>query len=352
MNGLSDQFPVQRLAEVLAVSRMSVYRVTKPGPRAMENAILTDAIERVFKEHERRYGSPRICIQLQAEGRTCGENRVARLMREAGLRAISPRRKTPRTTDSSHDGPIAPNLLKSMEITHANQVWAMDITYVECGQGWVYLAAVLDLYLHKMVGWQLADHMESSLVTDALQMAAQRQNWPRGVVVHSDRGSQYASQSFIQLCEAFGYLRSMSAKGNCYDNATMESFFGVLKREELNRWEMPDLATVRYRVFDYIETYYNRHRLHTALGMGPAAFEKITLSKTPSAEFSEASIAPQVGHEKAGEMTPRPRPVVAISTHPSASCSPAEPASVSVDNQSIRHTDIENNNKKEYHTNR
>ena len=352
MNGLSDHYPLQRVAEVLEVSRMSAYRVTEPGPRAMENAILTEAIDRVFNEHKQRYGSPRICLQLRAEGRTCGENRVARLMRVAGLHAITPRRKTPRTTDSSHDGPIAPNLLKDMEITRANQAWAMDITYVHCGKGWVYLAAVLDLYLHKIVGWQLGDHMESSLVSDALQMAAQRQDWPTGVVVHSDRGSQYASEAFIQLTQALGYIRSMSAKGNCYDNATMESFFGVLKREELNRWEMPDLPTVRYRVFDYIETYYNRHRIHTALGMSPAAFEKMSFVKTPSAEFSEASIAPQVGNEKAGEISPRPRPVVAMSKYPSASCSPAEPASVSSDNQPIQQTIIENNNKKEYHINR
>ena len=347
MNQLVDQYPVVRLAEVLDVSRASVYRRTEPGPRAQESALLTQDIKRVYDQHEERYGSPRIWMQLHAEGRSCSENRVARLMRQAGLRGIAPSRKKPRTTDSSHNGPIAPNLLKNMEITHANQAWAMDITYIPCRQGWVYLAAVLDLYLHKIVGWQLGNQMESSLVSEALQMAAQRQGYPSGVVVHSDRGSQYASQAFIQLTEAFGYIRSMSAKGNCYDNATMESFFGVLKREELNRWEMSDLAAVRYHVFDYIETYYNRCRIHTALGMSPADFEKESLSKTPSAEFFEASIAPQVGNEKAGEMTPRPRPVVALSTYPSASCSPAELASVSVDNQPIQQTNIENNNKKE-----
>ena len=182
-------------------------------------------------------------------------------MREADLHAVAPSRKTPRTTDRSHNGPTAPNLLKNMEITHANQVWAMDITYVFCGQGWVYLAAVLDLYLHKIVGWQLADHMESSLIIDALQMAAQRQNGPAGVVVYSDRGSQYAA--------------------------------------------------VRSRVFDYIETYYNRCSIHTALGMSPPAVEIQSQSKTPS-----------------------------------AGCSPAEPASVSLDNQSIQQTDLSNNNKK------
>ena len=352
MKHMANQYPVQRLAELFSVSRMSMYRSEEPGPRKQLNASLSDEILRVFHQHHQRYGSPRVFLQLHAEGIPCGENRVARLMREAGLRAVGPRRKIPRTTDSSHNGPIAPNLLKNMEITHANQVWVMDITYVFCGQGWVYLAAVLDLYLHKIVGWQLADHMESRLIIDALQMAAQRKNWPAGVMVHSDRGSQYASQAFIQLTEAFGYIRSMSAKGNCYDNATMESFFGVLKREELDRWEMPDLAAVRSRVFDYIETYYNRCRIHTALGMSPAAFESTTVSKTPSAEFSEASIAPQVGHEKAGKLTPRPRPVVAISKYPSARCSPAEPASVSLDNQLIQQTHIENNNKKEYHITR
>ena len=352
MNQMIDRYPVQRLAEVLSVSRMSMYRSAEPGPREKENTLLMDEILRVYHQHHQRYGSPRIFLQLHAEGISCGENRLARLMRQAGLRAVTPRRKSPRTTDSSHAGPIAPNLLKDMEITHANQAWAMDITYVHCGQGWVYLAAVLDLYLHKIVGWQVADHMESSLVTDALQMAARRQGWPTGVVVHSDRGSQYASQAFIQLTEAFGYIRSMSAKGNCYDNATMESFFGVLKREELDRWEMPDLATVRYRVFDYIETYYNRCRIHTALEMSPDAFERLSFPKTPSAEFSEASIAPQVGHEKAGKLPPRPRPVVAISKYPSASCSPAVPASVSLDNLHIQQTDIENNNIKEYHITR
>ena len=144
----------------------------------------------------------------------------------------------------------------------------------------------------------------------------------------------------------------MSAKGNCYDNATMESFFGVIKREELDRWEMPDLASVRYHVFEYIETYYNRTRIHTTLGMTPAEFEKLADSKTPSAEFSEALNAPQVGNKKAGEMTLRPRPVVALSEYPSAGCSPAEPASVSSDIHLIQQTKLENNNKKEYSLNR
>ena len=352
MNHLANDFALPRLAEVLEVSRAGYYREVGPSKRAQEDAVLTTEIRRIYTHHRQCYGSPRIWMELRNDGTVCGENRVARLMRHEGLRAIQVGRKKPRTTDSSHDGPIAPNLIKNLMITRANQVWVMDITYVACGRGWVYLAAVLDLHLHKIVGWQLADHMKSSLVTDALTMAAQRQDYPADVIVHSDRGSQYASGDFIKLTEALGYTRSMSAKGNCYDNATMESFFGVIKREELDRWEMPDLASVRYHVFEYIETYYNRTRIHTTLGMTPAEFEKLADSKTPSAEFSKALNAPQVGNKKAGEMTLRPRPVVALSEYPSAGCSPAEPASVSSDIHLIQQTKLENNNKKEYSLNR
>lgn len=346
MKALQKEHSLPRLAETLEVSRAGHYRDLKPCKRAEEDVRLTEAIRRVYAEHKGRYGSPRICVQLHKDGFSCSENRVARLMRKADLKAIGNRRKKPRTTDSSHGGPIAPNLLKTLAITRPNQAWAMDITYVRCDQGWVYLAAVLDLYLHKIVGWQLADHMHSSLVCSALTMAAQRQNYPVNVVAHSDRGSQYASDDFIQLTEAMGFVRSMSAKGNCYDNATMESFFGVIKREELERWDMPDLASVRHHVFDYIETYYNRVRIHTALGMPPAEFEK--QKKTPSAEFLKAWDAPQVGNKKAGELPLRPRPVVASSGYPSAGCSPAEPACVSPDNQHIHKINLEHNNKKEY----
>lgn len=277
MNALAEDYPLPKLARALGISRASYYRRPDTGKRARENARLTEEIARVYEKHQRRYGSPRVWTQLKQEGFACGVNRVARLMREAGWRGIQERRYRPQTTNSAHDGPVAPNLVKDLAITHANQAWAMDITYVRCGEGWVYLAAVLDLYLHKVVGWQLADHMESTLVTDALMLAAQRQGYPSGVIVHSDRGCQYASRSFINLTEALGFTRSMSAKGNCYDNAAMESFFGVIKREELNRWEMANLSEVRSRVFDYIEVYYNRERIHTALGMSPTCFEQQTI---------------------------------------------------------------------------
>lgn len=342
---LTQDHTVQRVADALDVSRAGYYRTAGVGARGREDIVLSGHIHRVFVQHQGRYGSPRIWMQLQAEGTVCSKKRVARLMRQNGWHALAPQRRKPRTTDSRHNGPIAPNLLKSTVVNRPNQAWAMDITYIHCGEGWVYLAAVLDLYLHKIVGWQLARHLESSLVIEALQTAAQRQGYPPAVMVHSDRGCQYASEAFIQVTVALGYTRSMSAKGNCYDNAAMESFFGVIKREELNRWDMPDARDVRFRVFEYIEAYYNRTRIHTALGMAPEAFEQIQINKD---EFSKAWMAPQVGQSKAGALCPRPRPVVAMSEYPSAGCSPAEPASVSSDTTFIHQINIENNNKKEY----
>ena len=193
MRRLSTEYPVRRISQVLGISRAGHYRDSDIGPRAKENTMLLVEIRRVFDEHKQRYGRPRIRHQLRSQGLRCGKNRVARLMREAGLRAITSRRKRPRTTDSAHGGPIAPNHLKSMDITAPNQAWAMDITYVDCGTGWVYLAAVLDLHLHKIVGWELADQMRSDLVEEALRKAQKRQGYPPSVLIHSDRGSQYAS---------------------------------------------------------------------------------------------------------------------------------------------------------------
>lgn len=341
MKVLTTAHPPTVVARVLGVSRSSHYRTPNLGERAIEDAWLTQEIERIFKQHKRRYGSPRIYIQLQQEGIQCGENRVARLMRKAGIRAKTPRRKTPRTTDSRHGGPVAPNLLKGMTIDKANQVWAMDITYIPQGNTWAYLAAVLDLYLHKVVGWELSETLHAEVACKALQRAQKRQGYPSGVIIHSDRGCQYASESFIALSEYFDCVRSMSAKGNCYDNATMESFFGVLKREELNDFDFDSVKSIRAQLFEYIETYYNRIRIHSALGMSPEEFEVHKNVEAPSAEFFQASVAPRVGIKSAGERTPQPRPVVATLGYPLAGCSPAEPASVSPNNTSIQQQTLE-----------
>lgn len=340
MKHVAIHYPISQVAAVLNVSRSGFYRETQTGPRAVEDALLTAEIKRIYAKNKKRYGSPRIYTDLRSRGYTCGENRVARLMQRAGLQGITPKKKMPQTTDSRHNGPIAPNVLKQMEIHQANQGWAMDITYIPQGNSWAYLAAVLDLHLHKIVGWDISETLHADGVCHALRRAHQRQGYPTGVVVHSDRGSQYASEKFITLCKEFGCVRSMSAKGNCYDNATMESFFGVLKREDLNHYHFDSLESVRAQVFEYIETYYNRTRIHTTLGMSPETFEN-QQNATPSAEFSQAWVAPQVGKKKAGKQPSRPRPSVATSGYPSAGCSPAEPASVSPDIASIQHQPLE-----------
>lgn len=340
MNHVATNYPVSKVAEVLDVSRAGYYRENQTGPRAVEDAILTVEITRIFREHKRRYGSPRIHTALQKQGLSCGENRVARLMQLAGLRARMPKRKVPRTTDSRHNGPIAANLLKQMDIQRANQVWVMDITYIPQGNSWAYLAAVLDPFLHKIVGWDISDTLHAEVACNALRRAQQRQGYPPGVVVHSDRGCQYASEEFRTLCTEFECVRSMSAKGNCYDNATMESFFGVLKREDLNDFSFDSVESVRAQVFEYIETYYNRCRIHSSLGMSPEEFEH-QQQNAPSAEFSQAWVAPMVGEKMAGQNSAQPRPTVATPGYPSEGCSPVEPSSVSPDISSIQNQPLE-----------
>jgi transposase InsO family protein len=175
MATLFSEFPLATIARTLGVSRAVHYREPGECPRAAEDAQLSQQIQRIFHQHKKRYGSPRIHTQLRQEGVVCGVNRVARLMREAGLFAKTPKRKTPRTTDSRHGGPIAPNLLKDMQIDRPNQAWAMDITYIPQGKSWAYLAAVLDLYLHKVVGWDISGSLHADVVCAALQNAQRRQ---------------------------------------------------------------------------------------------------------------------------------------------------------------------------------
>lgn len=340
MKTLAADYPVKQVATALEISRAGYYRTDENSPRSVEDAQLTVEITKIYKAHKKRYGSPRVHIALKEKGIHCGENRVAKLMRRAGLRGICPRRKAPRTTDSKHGGPIAPNLLKEMEVTGPNEAWAMDITYVKVGGSWAYLAAVLDHYLHQIVGWDLAPSLHASSACTALKRAMIRQGHPKGVVIHSDRGCQYASDEFMKVSKKYNCARSMSAKGNCYDNATMESFFGVIKREELDQMSFDNIDQLRAQIFEYIETYYNRNRIHSTLGMSPAAFERIHYTAAPAAEFSEAWVDPMV-EKKAGENTPQPRPKVSTSDYPAAGCSPAEPSSVSPDTPSIQHNPLE-----------
>jgi len=264
-----EEWPVRVMCDVLGVSPAGYY-AWRPRPesaRAADNRRLLAHVRRLQVLHQGRYGSPRIHAALRAEGRGVSRGRIERLMRQHGIRAAAARRFRPVTTDSRHGLPVAPNLLEQcFKASAPNQVWLADLTYVPTGEGWLYLAAVLDLATRKIVGWAMRDHLRTELAAAALVMATQRQRPGPGLIHHSDRGSLYAAGQYRQLLAKAGMKASMSRKGNCYDNAPMESFFHTLKVELVHqrRWATRDEA--RRDLFSYVEGYYNRHRMHSALG--------------------------------------------------------------------------------------
>jgi transposase InsO family protein len=262
-------WPVRLMCRVLEVSPSGYYdwRSRPESDRSASNRRLLDHVRRIHTEHHRRYGSPRMHAALRAEGRTASRGRVERLMRCHGIRALAGRRFRPCTTDSRHDLPIAPNLVKQQfSAALPNTVWLADITYLPTGDGWLYLAAVLDLATRKIVGWSMREHMRTELTSAALMMATQRQRPRAGLICHSDRGSQYAAEAYRKQLIGMKAIPSMSRTGCCYDNAPMESFFHTLKVELVHqrRWATRDEA--RRDLFAYIEGYYNRQRIHSALG--------------------------------------------------------------------------------------
>jgi transposase InsO family protein len=235
--------------------------------RAEAEAELRGHIGRVFAARRRVYGSPRVHAELGREGRRHSRRRVERLMREMGLQARRGRRRPPRTTDSRHDHPVAPNLLdRNFAADRPDAVWLADISYLPTDEGWLYLAAVEDLATREIVGWSMADHLRAGLCVDALVMALQRCRPEEGLVHHSDRGVQYASKPYREVLGRHGIRQSMSRKGDCLDNAPMESFFASLKKEHVHRARFRTREEARAAVFDYIEIFYNRQRLHSALG--------------------------------------------------------------------------------------
>jgi len=277
MQTLEQDYSLSELCAALAVSRSgySAWRQRARSPRQEANARLLEEIQIIREGEEVCYGSPRMTEELQGRGHACSENRVARLMRAHGLRAQGGGRFVPRTTDSNHDEPIAPNRLAERPAPEGpNQVWLQDITYVPTQQGWLYLALVLDLWSRKIVGWAMADHLRSELVVDALGMAQTQRQPGRGLLVHSDRGVQYASRQTREFLAAHGWQASMSRAGNPYDNAWMESAIGKLKSEVLGRSVPSDHASARQQLFAGIECWYNQRRRHSALGYkSPVAFE-------------------------------------------------------------------------------
>jgi putative transposase len=263
-------FPVRRLCRLVGVAASGFHawlrRGCRPGRCASDDAGLARRIGAIFAASRRTYGSPRVHAELRARGERVGRNRVARLMREAGLGVVT-RRRAPRTTDSRHGHPVAPNLLgRRFAAERPDAVWLADISYLPTGEGWLYLAAVKDLATREIVGWSMADHLGADLACDALLMAIQRRQPPRGLLHHSDRGSQYASEPYQAILARHGLRCSMSRRGNCLDNAPMESFFGSLKTELVHRTSFATREAARRAVFEYVEAFYNRRRRHSGLG--------------------------------------------------------------------------------------
>lgn len=266
MNG---EHAIKTLCAVLTVSRSGYYNWQKAGEsaRARETRALAERIARVHASSRKTYGSPRVSAALRAEGWPVGRGRVARLMREAGLHGRQRRRYRVRTTDSNHDHPIAPNRLAQAPVpTKPDQIWVADITYVDTDEGWLYLAGVLDLYSRRLIGWAMRPSLETALPLAALHMALRQRRPAAGLLHHCDRGCQYASAVYRNTLADHGCTASMSRKANCYDNAAMESFWSTLKHELVYRRRFATRAEAITAIFDYIEGFYNRTRLHSALG--------------------------------------------------------------------------------------
>lgn len=272
-----EAFRVKKMCKVLKISKSGYYRWRRqePSMRQQENEILLDHIEAVYEHSRGTYGSPRVAIELKERGIPCGKNRVVRIMRENGIRAKM-KKKYKATTDSRHNHPIAPNLLLKGKQPVSDAIWASDITYIPTDEGWLYLAGVMKLGYRKIIGLSMKDRLTQELTIDALKQAIGREKLTSGLIHHSDRGSQYACKEYQNLLQEHGILPSMSRKGNCYDNAYMESFFHTLKTELIYGKRFKTREEAKLSIFEYIEIFYNRMRRHSALGYkSPAEYERM-----------------------------------------------------------------------------
>ena len=271
------EFPVKAMCRVLEVSTSGFYRWAKEpvGKRERRRLELGEAVQRVHASNRGVYGSPRVHAALIQEGRAVCRNTVAKVMRQRGIRARTHRRFKVRTTDSNHDHPIAPNVLnRNFTADKLNQVWLTDITSIPTDEGWLYLAGVMDLCSRRIIGWSMAEHMRADLVCDALNMALAARRPGADLLHHSDRGVQYACRDYQVLLGARGITVSMSGVGDCYDNAPTESLWGKLKTELVYLEHFATREQARAAIFDYVETFYNRVRLHSSLGyVSPERFE-------------------------------------------------------------------------------
>ena len=285
MDSMKDEHPVAALAEALEVSASGFFAHQRKaqGQRRQEDGELARAITPIFAASRQTYGCPRVTAALRTQGVRCGKNRVARLMRENALRPRQKRKRwRPATTDSNHRQPVAENWLARVPTPdQPDQVWVADITYIDTGEGWLYLAGVLDACTRRLVGWQTGESLDARLVTQAWQKAVRARRPGPGLLHHSDRGVQYASGAMAALLAKSGATASMSRRGNCYDNAMMESFWATLKAECFAGERPATRQVAKLQIFDYVEGFYNRRRLHSSLGyQSPLAFEQnISYSK-------------------------------------------------------------------------
>ncbi len=262
---------IRLLCRVLGVSRSWFHAWQRTAPeraaRAARHQALIEEIKSIFEENKQRYGAPRVHAELRDRGRRVSRKLVAKIMKQNGIRPPRRKRRMPMTTDSRHGYGIAPNLLdRNFEITAPDTVWLADISYIPTDEGWLYLAAVKDLGTMEIVGWSMSERLESTLCEDALKMAIRNRRPPKGLVHHSDRGVQYACGEYRELLGRHGMTASMSRKGNCLDNAPMESFFGALKTEMVHRTRFRTRREARAGLFEYIEIFYNRQRRHSSIG--------------------------------------------------------------------------------------
>jgi transposase InsO family protein len=279
-------WPVEVLCSVLGVSRSGFYAWVgrPPAPRTLEDAELVVGIRAAHEAGRRAYGSPRVHRVLRSQGKRVGKKRIERLMRREGI-AAKPRKKFCVTTDSRHEDPIAPNLLeRAFHVAEPNTAWVTDVTYVPTHEGWLYLAAILDLYARRVVGWAMSRTNDRWLALDALARATAARKPAPGIIHHSDRGSVYASKDYRDALKRMGAVASMSGKGDCWDNAVAESFFATIKGEMIDGRDFQTREEATWAIDNYIDVFYNTVRLHSTIGyVSPIAFELRSKSKREAA---------------------------------------------------------------------
>jgi transposase InsO family protein len=276
-----ETFKVGRMCNVLKVSCTGFYAwLQRPeSRRSRKNRFLEQKIREIHQDSNMIYGAPKVQRELKDQGIPCGKNRVARIMRKAGIKSKA-KRKFKATTNSRHRFPVAPNLLnQNFDVDIPNKYWVADLTYITTAQGWLYLATLMDLYSRRIIGWSMDKRMTRQLTIDALKMAIANRQDVRGVIHHSDRGSQYASADYQKVLKEHGIICSMSDKGNCYDNAVMENFFRLLKCEWVHHYHYLTRQQAKTSIFEYIEIFYNVKRRHSRLNyMSPHQFELSTMA--------------------------------------------------------------------------